>query len=141
VSGVVRVNRRLWLTADRAKLVEDGSPKAAFLWAGEGEERSEEEAERLGYKPKVSSRSSSSRSKDKPENVPADGGQGSDENLPADGGQGSDENLPADGGQGSDENLPADQAGESEGPGDAGDGDPAADVNEPQGSDGGGDRG
>lgn len=48
----VIVDRRLWLTADKDKLVEDGDPKAAFLWANEGLEVTDEEANRVGYKPK-----------------------------------------------------------------------------------------
>ena len=53
------VNKRLFLTADTdavgntvpsTTLVEEGDPRAAFLWAGEGSEVSEEEAKRVGYK-------------------------------------------------------------------------------------------
>ena len=45
----ITVDRRLFLTADD-ELVEEGDPRAAFLWAGEGTEVSDEEAERVGYK-------------------------------------------------------------------------------------------
>jgi hypothetical protein len=45
------VDRRLWLTED-AKLVEDGDPAAATLWAAEGREVSDAEADRVGYKPR-----------------------------------------------------------------------------------------
>lgn len=48
----VTVDRRLYLTADKSKVVEDGDPKAAFLWAIRGRNVSEEEAKRVGYKPK-----------------------------------------------------------------------------------------
>lgn len=50
MASKITVDRRLWLTAD-GKLVEDGDPKAAFLWAGEGREVRADEAERLGYRP------------------------------------------------------------------------------------------
>lgn len=49
----VTVDRRLWLTADEGSLVEDGDTRAAFLWATEGREVSQEEADRVGYKPKA----------------------------------------------------------------------------------------
>lgn len=48
----VTVNRRLWLTADRDTLVEDGDPRAAYLWAIEGDQVTQEEAERVSYQPK-----------------------------------------------------------------------------------------
>lgn len=44
-------DRRLWLTADKGALVEDGDPRAAFLWAGAGSPINLDEAQRLGYKP------------------------------------------------------------------------------------------
>lgn len=44
------VDRRLFLTADKSELVDEDDPRAAFLWAGEGSEVSEEEAKRVGYK-------------------------------------------------------------------------------------------
>lgn len=47
----VTVDRRLWLTADRSRVVEDGDPAAAFLWAVEGREVPHVEAERVGYTP------------------------------------------------------------------------------------------
>ena len=47
----VTVDRRLWLTADKAQLVEDGDLRAAFLWAVEGREVLAVEAERVGYTP------------------------------------------------------------------------------------------
>ena len=60
----ITVDRRLWLAEDGETLVEDGDPKAAFLWANEGRDVHEDEAKRVGYKPKSSSRSkSSSKSK------------------------------------------------------------------------------
>ncbi len=48
----ITVDRRLWVTASGDTLVEEGDPDAAFLWAGEGREVDEDEAERVGYKPK-----------------------------------------------------------------------------------------
>lgn len=43
-----RSDRKLWLTADRERVVEDGSSEAAFLFAGEGDEITVEDAERYG---------------------------------------------------------------------------------------------
>lgn len=49
---MVTVDRRLWLDA-AGKIVEDGDPAAAFLFAaGPGEQVSEEAAKDAGYKPK-----------------------------------------------------------------------------------------
>jgi hypothetical protein len=50
-TGNVEVDRRLWLTADKDKLVEDGDPKAAYLWASRGKKVHAADAERLGYVP------------------------------------------------------------------------------------------
>lgn len=44
----VLITRRLWLTADRERVVEEGDPSAAFLLAAEGDEVSDEDAERYG---------------------------------------------------------------------------------------------
>ncbi len=41
-------DRRLWLTADRATVVEDGDPRAAFLLVGPGGEIAPAEVQRLG---------------------------------------------------------------------------------------------
>lgn len=48
-------DRRLWLTADRARVVEEGDPEAAFLFTSPGKEISDEDAERYGLdeKPKA----------------------------------------------------------------------------------------
>ena len=46
------LDRRLWLTADREGVVEDGDPKAAFLLGNEGTEVPDAEAKRLGVKAK-----------------------------------------------------------------------------------------
>lgn len=43
-------DRKLWLTADRESVVEDGDPKAAFLLAAEGDEVSDEDVKRYGIK-------------------------------------------------------------------------------------------
>lgn len=43
-----RADRTLWLTADRERVVEDGSDEAAFLFTVEGDEISVGEAERYG---------------------------------------------------------------------------------------------
>jgi hypothetical protein len=47
------VDRKLWLTADKERVVEDGDPDAAFLFAGEGDEVSDEDAKRYGLKAKA----------------------------------------------------------------------------------------
>lgn len=47
----VTVDRRLWLTADKTTLVEDGDVRAAFLWAVAGREVPAGEAKRVGYTP------------------------------------------------------------------------------------------
>ena len=39
---------RLWLTADRERVVGEGDPEAAFLLAAEGDTIEAEEAKRLG---------------------------------------------------------------------------------------------
>lgn len=46
----ITVDRSLFLTADRDELVEEGDPRAAFLWASAGSEVSDEEAAEVGYK-------------------------------------------------------------------------------------------
>lgn len=42
------LDRKLWLSADRESVVEDGGAGAAFLLGGEGDEIPASEAERLG---------------------------------------------------------------------------------------------
>lgn len=51
----MKLDRTLWLTADKAKVVEDGDPKAAFLLGTAGKDVPDAEAERLGLsgKPKA----------------------------------------------------------------------------------------
>lgn len=44
------LDRRLWLTADKSQVVEDGDPTAAFLLGGVGHQISDDEATRLGLK-------------------------------------------------------------------------------------------
>lgn len=43
-------DRRLWLTADRERVVEDGDAEAAFLLVGKGGELSDAEAKQYGLK-------------------------------------------------------------------------------------------
>lgn len=43
----ITADRRLYVTADKSKVVEEGDPTAAYLLAGEGTEIPIEEAERL----------------------------------------------------------------------------------------------
>lgn len=42
------LDRRLWLTADRSEVVEDGDPRASFLLGSAGAEVSDVDAKRLG---------------------------------------------------------------------------------------------
>lgn len=44
----MQADRKLWLTADRERVVEDGDPDAAFLLAAEGDELDDEDVERYG---------------------------------------------------------------------------------------------
>lgn len=46
--SVYRVERRLWLTADRTRVVEDGNPAARYLYATPGMVIPYAEAERYG---------------------------------------------------------------------------------------------
>lgn len=48
MTSMVTIDRRLYLTADRKQVVEDGDPRAHWLWAAKGDEVLREEAERLG---------------------------------------------------------------------------------------------
>lgn len=43
-------DRKLWLTADRERVVEDGDPAAAFLLASAGKELDAETVEKYGLK-------------------------------------------------------------------------------------------
>jgi hypothetical protein len=51
----MELDRKLWLTADKSKVVEDGDPDAAFLLGTPGTVVPDDEAERLGLtgKPKA----------------------------------------------------------------------------------------
>jgi hypothetical protein len=45
---------RLWLNADKSRVVKDGDPEAAFLLASPGKEVPAEDVERYGLAPKAS---------------------------------------------------------------------------------------
>lgn len=47
-SGVVTVDKRLYLTEDKERLVEDGHPDARWLWCTPGTQVPREQAERYG---------------------------------------------------------------------------------------------
>lgn len=47
-SGTVVIDRHLYLTEDRSRVVEEGDPASRFLWAAPGDEVSRSEAVRLG---------------------------------------------------------------------------------------------
>lgn len=61
--GNITVDRRLWLTADRERVVEDGDPEAAFLLAAPGQTVSETQAERYGLVPKAKTKASAKSDK------------------------------------------------------------------------------
>lgn len=46
--GTVVIDRHLYLTEDRSRVVEENDPASRFLWAAPGDEVSRAEAERLG---------------------------------------------------------------------------------------------
>lgn len=48
----MKLDRKLWLTADKSRAVEDGDPAAAFLLGTAGTDVPDDEADRLGIKPK-----------------------------------------------------------------------------------------
>lgn len=49
----ITTDRRLWLTEDKSRVVEDGDPEARWLWSpGPGHEVSKKEASSVGYKAK-----------------------------------------------------------------------------------------
>lgn len=47
----MKADRKLYLTADRERVVEEGDPEAAFLLAAPGKEISDADAEKYGLKP------------------------------------------------------------------------------------------
>lgn len=47
---MMELDRKLWLTADRERVVEDGDSEAAFLLGNVGTEITDAEAQRLGLK-------------------------------------------------------------------------------------------
>ena len=47
----MKADRKLYLTADRTRVVEEGDPEAAFLFATPGKEISDADAEKYGLKP------------------------------------------------------------------------------------------
>lgn len=48
---MIRLDRKLWLNADKTKVVEDGDPEAAFLYGIRGHLVPENEAIKLGAVP------------------------------------------------------------------------------------------
>jgi hypothetical protein len=47
------IDRKLWLTADKDQVVEDGDPRASFLYATPGDELSDEDVKQYGIKVKA----------------------------------------------------------------------------------------
>lgn len=74
MAGSWVADRRLWLTAERDRLVEDGDPAAAFLFCAPGQPVAMEEARRFGLvdpKPKAKA---VEKPEDKAASPPADKG-------------------------------------------------------------------
>lgn len=65
--ATVTVEERLFLTADKEKVVKEGDPAAAFLFASPGEEIDAEEAKRYG----LTSRKAAAKPEDKKAAAPA----------------------------------------------------------------------
>lgn len=63
----MKLDRKLWLTADRGKVVEDGDPKAAFLLGVAGSDVPDDEAKRLG----LTSKKAAAKAEDKAAAAPA----------------------------------------------------------------------
>lgn len=59
---------RIWLTADRERVVPDGSAEAAFLLANEGSEIPAAEAERLGLAGRKAAAKPEDKQAEAPEN-------------------------------------------------------------------------
>lgn len=55
-SSAIILDRRLYLTEDRSRLVEDGDPAARWLYGVKDQRVNAAEAERLGYQPRASER-------------------------------------------------------------------------------------
>lgn len=53
---MIRLDRKLWLTAEKDRVVEDGDIEAAFLYGPEGYLVPKDEAKQLGALPKKSER-------------------------------------------------------------------------------------
>lgn len=71
----VTVDRRLWLTADRKRAVEDGDPKARFQLCAPGKRVLRSELERVGVKIKSGKKKDAAKSEEPAENkadAPAD---------------------------------------------------------------------
>lgn len=68
MASTFKVTERLYLNADKTKVVKEGSPDAAFLYATPGKEIPAEEAERYGL---TSSRKAAEKSEDKKAAAPA----------------------------------------------------------------------
>lgn len=72
-------DRKLWLTEDKERVVEDGDPAAAFLYAKAGTRLSDEDAERYGLTKPTAKAKSEEKAAPKPEDkaMPAPANKGS----------------------------------------------------------------
>ena len=69
----MKLDRTLWLTADRDRVVEEGDPEAAYLLGTAGKEIPDDEAKRLGLSGK--SKTSEAAPAEEKESEPADNKQ------------------------------------------------------------------
>lgn len=70
--GHIEIDRHMYLTEDKKRVVEEGDPDGRWLWAAKGNSKPRDEAERLGYVPK-------SQPKPKKRAAPADKKRGKSE--------------------------------------------------------------
>lgn len=82
MAGAWEADRRLWLTADRERVVEDGDPEAAFLFCTRGVQLTAAEVQRYGVGPRrelepepESEEKSAERPADKMQAAPANKGR------------------------------------------------------------------
>ncbi len=70
-SSAVILDRRLYLTEDRSRLVEDGDPAARWLYGVKDQRVNAAEAERLGYRPRSAKQEEPAEDKEvKKESIP-----------------------------------------------------------------------
>lgn len=73
---MVTVDRKVWLTADKERVVDDGDPQAAILYATPGMQVPRREAERYGLLSRGTSRTAGTA--DTPDSDTSDGDSGTE---------------------------------------------------------------